>query len=30
MKEAHRDGRGLRWLDDARRDIQQALRSLRS
>ena len=28
MKEAHRDGRGLRWLDDARRDIHQALRSL--
>ncbi|HVQ17285.1 MAG TPA: ABC transporter permease, partial [Vicinamibacterales bacterium] len=29
MKETHRDGRGLRWLDDARRDIHQALRSLR-
>jgi len=29
MKETHRDGRGLRWLDDAWRDIYQALRSLR-
>ena len=29
MKEVHRDARGLRWLDDARRDIQQALRALR-
>ncbi len=29
MKETHRDGRGLRWLDDARRDIHQALRALR-
>ena len=29
MKETYRDGRGLRWLDDARRDIHHALRSLR-
>ena len=29
MKEHYRDRRGLPWLDDARRDIQHALRSLR-
>ena len=29
MKEAYRDGRGLRWLDDVRRDVHQALRALR-
>jgi predicted permease len=29
MKEVHRDARGLPWLDDARRDIHQALRALR-
>jgi predicted permease len=28
MKEIYRDRRGLRWLDDARRDIHQALRAL--
>jgi predicted permease len=29
MKETYRDRRGLPWLDDGRRDIQHALRSLR-
>ena len=29
MKEIHRDARGLPWLDDARRDIHQAMRALR-
>jgi predicted permease len=29
MKEHYRDRRGLPWLDDARRDVQHALRSLR-
>jgi predicted permease len=29
MKETYRDRRGLRWLNDARRDIHHALRSLR-
>ena len=29
MKETYRDRRGLPWLDDARRDIHHALRSLR-
>ena len=29
MKEAYRDGYGLRWLEDARRDIHYALRTLR-
>jgi predicted permease len=29
MKETYRDRRGLRWLDDARRDVHHALRSLR-
>ena len=29
MKETHRDARRLPWLDDARRDIHQALRALR-
>ena len=29
MKETYRDGRGLRWLDDARRDVHHAFRTLR-
>jgi hypothetical protein len=29
LKETYRDRRGLRWLDDARRDVHHALRSLR-
>jgi predicted permease len=29
MKETYRDGRGLRWLDDARRDLHHAFRGLR-
>jgi predicted permease len=28
MKETYRDRRGLRWLDDARRDVHHALRAL--
>src|SRR3989442_4732557 len=28
-KEHHRDARSFRWLDDARRDVQYALRMLR-
>jgi predicted permease len=29
MKEAYRDRIGLRWIDDARRDVQHAFRTLR-
>jgi predicted permease len=29
MKETYRDRRGLRWLEDARRDVHHAIRSLR-
>src|SRR5580765_836376 len=29
MKDRHRDARSFAWLDDARRDVQYAARSLR-